>query len=307
MWEGCAVFGYVKPYTPNLLVREHELYKATYCGLCRTMRKTTGPLSALSLSYDLVLLVLVRTLYEEDKTLRFRSRRCIAHPLKRRPMIEPTPPLLLAARVSALLSYYNLKDKQKDEAGAKRLAATLALPVWRRARKRAKMAELDRAMAQHLAELDRLEQEKCASPDQAADTFGGLLGDVFALGLEGTDARVAYAFGKSLGRFIYTADAAEDYEKDAADGAYNPYVCAYGTPTLTDTQKQSIHTALMLELTTLESALHLLPTEDCDALIQIIQNVVYEGLPRRIRFLTEEGACVASTSHGLCHRERNTL
>ena len=69
------MFGYVKPYAPNLLVREHEFYKATYCGLCRTMRKSTGALSALSLSYDLVLLVLVRTLYEEDKTVRFRSRR----------------------------------------------------------------------------------------------------------------------------------------------------------------------------------------------------------------------------------------
>ena len=36
------MFGYVKPVVGELLVKEHEFYKATYCGICRAMKKHTG-------------------------------------------------------------------------------------------------------------------------------------------------------------------------------------------------------------------------------------------------------------------------
>ena len=45
------MFGYVKPAYGELRVREHELYKAYYCGLCRAMGRTTGQLSRFSLNY----------------------------------------------------------------------------------------------------------------------------------------------------------------------------------------------------------------------------------------------------------------
>ena len=31
------MFGYVRPYRPELRVREDEYYKGTYCGLCKAM------------------------------------------------------------------------------------------------------------------------------------------------------------------------------------------------------------------------------------------------------------------------------
>ena len=61
------MFGYVKPNIPELRVRENELYKATYCGLCRTMGKTTGCLSKLTLNYDFAFLALVRFVLENRK------------------------------------------------------------------------------------------------------------------------------------------------------------------------------------------------------------------------------------------------
>ena len=50
------MFGYVKPVVGEMLVREHEFYKATYCGICRAMKKHTGTLSRVTLSYDSVFL-----------------------------------------------------------------------------------------------------------------------------------------------------------------------------------------------------------------------------------------------------------
>ena len=56
------MFGYVKPVPAELLVKEYEFYRATYCGICRSMKKHTGSLSKVTLSYDSVFLALVRML-----------------------------------------------------------------------------------------------------------------------------------------------------------------------------------------------------------------------------------------------------
>ena len=80
------MFGYVKPDIPELKVKDNELYKATYCGLCKTMGKCTGCISRLTLNYDFVFLALVRMVLENVKG-NVRMRRCMLHPLKKRPVL----------------------------------------------------------------------------------------------------------------------------------------------------------------------------------------------------------------------------
>ncbi len=289
--ERTGVFGYVKPYPGNLLVREYEYYRAAYCGLCRTMRRHTGLLSAASLSYELLLLALVRMLYG-DPTTPVKRRRCPLHPLKRRPIMEENPALVYAARISALLSYYKIKDDIKDDRGLKRLVAFSAQPVFSGARRKARLPRLDADIAASLHTLSQLEEARTPSVDECAEVFGDMLGKIFAYEMTGSDARVTYAFGRCLGRYIYAADAAEDYEKDRASGRFNPYCAMWGGP-LTAERKQNMHTALLLELRGLESAMNLLPAEGQDALFHIIANTVCEGLPDRIRFLTDDETATA--------------
>ena len=62
------MFGYVQPAYAELRVREHELYKAYYCGLCRAMGRTTGQLSRFSLNYDLVFLAMMSVRGRRDET-----------------------------------------------------------------------------------------------------------------------------------------------------------------------------------------------------------------------------------------------
>ena len=74
------MFGYVKPFVPELKVAQHELYRAVYCGLCRAMGRVTGQASRFTLSYDLVFLAAVRMILEgETPVLEHFS--CMAHPL----------------------------------------------------------------------------------------------------------------------------------------------------------------------------------------------------------------------------------
>ena len=50
--EGCALFGYVTPLSCELKVKHYELYRAFYCGLCRTLAREYGPVARAALSYD---------------------------------------------------------------------------------------------------------------------------------------------------------------------------------------------------------------------------------------------------------------
>ena len=281
------MFGYVKPLVGDLLVREHEFYRATYCGICRSMKKHTGTLSNVTLSYDSVFLALVRMAYIPDLECRTELRRCIAHPAKRRPMLEENEATEYTARAFAILTHYKLLDDISDEKLVKRAAVSLARPITSHAVSLADLSDLEAIVADRLARITELEETKCPSIDEPAELFGQLLGEIFSYGYDGEARLVSYECGLHLGRFIYAADAAEDYDKDARSGSYNPYVIQYGGAPLTDENRQSIKTGLILECSRIEAAVNLMPFDGKATIENIIKNVIYLGLVKRIDFLDE--------------------
>lgn len=281
------MFGYVKPLVGDLLVREHEFYRATYCGICRSMKKHTGALSNVTLSYDSVFLALVRMAYIPNLECRTELRRCIAHPAKRRPMLVENEAIEYTARAFAILTHYKLLDDLSDEKLVKRAAVSLVRPVTSRARRLADLTELEDTVRDRLSRITALERERCPSVDEPAELFGELLGEIFAYGYEGEARLVTYECGLHLGKFIYAADAAEDYGKDAESGSYNPYVIAYGGAPLTEANKQSIRMGLILECSCIEAAVNLMPFDGKATIENIIKNVIYMGLVKRIDFLDE--------------------
>ena len=285
---GIATFGYVKPVVSELLVKEHEFYKATYCGICRSMKKHTGLLSGITLTYDSVFLALVRMAYIDDSELGSRMGRCIAHPIKKRCMLLDNSAIEYTARAFAVLSYYKMQDDLSDESVGKRIAVGAVKPIVSLAKKKSELSEIENITREKLAEINRLEGERCASIDELAEPFGQLLGEIFAYGLSGDARTVAYACGFHLGKFIYAADAAEDYDEDVRLGRYNPYAVIYGSLPLTDENKRSIKTALLLECRRIEGAVNLIPFGNKLTAEQIVKNIIYLGLVKRIAFLDGE-------------------
>nr|MBE6544701.1 hypothetical protein [Oscillospiraceae bacterium] len=283
------MFGYVKPVVGELLVREHEFYKATYCGICRAMKKHTGFLSNVTLSYDSVFLALVRMLYIPDCDFAAEQRRCVAHPTKRRPMLKENSAIEYTARAFAVLTYYKLKDDLSDERGLKLLGATAVRPIASSANNRASLDGLSTIAKDRLDKITALEKANCRSVDEPAGLFGELLGEIFAFGLPEEERLVPYEVGNHLGRFIYAADAAEDYEKDRKEGKYNPYVLLYDGKDLTKENRESIKCALILECKKIEAAVNLLPFGTRATIENIINNIIYLGLVKRIEFLDGDG------------------
>ena len=224
------MFGYVKPVKEELLVREYEFYRATYCGICRAMKHHTGMLSNVSLSYDSVFLALVRMLYVEDAKISAENRRCIAHPMKKRPMLAENAAIEYTARAFAILTYYKLRDDLSDEKLHLRLAKGVVRPISASAKKRAGERELSRFVKEKLDAITALEKQNCPSVDEPAALFGELLGEIFCSGLDERQRLVPRQCGYHLGKFIYdfirchqnaTSSAVEVYRLFAVDCEFN--------------------------------------------------------------------------------------
>ena len=282
------MFGYVKPVVSELLVKENEFYRATYCGICRAMKKYTGNLSRTMLTYDSVFLALVRMAYIPDSELGSSMHRCIAHPMKKRNMLNDNSALEYTARAFGILSYYKMRDDLSDEGVGKRMLVSLARPVASRARKLSDLTALSDFVGRRLDAIAELERKNTPSVDLPAELFGELLGEVFSFGLDGSDALVTRQVGIHLGKFIYAADAAEDYDEDVKRGRYNPYALIYGKDGLTRENKASIKSALIMECRDIEAAVNLIPFDRKITVENIVKNIIYLGLVKRIEFLDRE-------------------
>ena len=281
------MFGYVRPVPAELLVREYDLYRALYCGVCQSMKKHTGRLSSLALAYDSVFFALVRMMLADEMSCATRRCRCLPHPCRGKTCVTDSPTLTLTARAFAVLAYGKLCDGITDRRGLARLPLLFARPVMRRAARRAALPALLAAMQEELAALTALEKENCSSLDRVADCSGRMLARFFAEGLSGEKREIAEGIGFHLGRFVAIADAAEDLEKDKKKKNYNPLLAA-GITALDTNICTRMRISLTLELTALEKDLLRLPHERYEAAGNILKNILYLGLPERIAFLQGE-------------------
>ena len=282
------MFGYVKPDVKELLVKEHEFYKSTYCGICRSMKKHTGALSTVTITYDSVFLALVRMAYIPDSELGSSMRRCVAHPLKKKCMLTDNSAIEYTARAFAILSYYKMKDDLADEGLAKKMLVNAVRPILASAKKKADLTPLAEIVQDRLEKISLVERERRPSIDEPAELFGELLGEIFAYGLDGSDRLVTYECGFHLGKFILLADAIDDYDSDLKEGKYNPFVIAYGGKELTRENKQNVKTTLLIECKKLESAINLIPFGNKITIENIVRNIIYLGLIKRIEFLDKD-------------------
>jgi hypothetical protein len=108
-----------------------------------------------------------------------------------------------------------------------------------------------------------------------------------AYGFEGAERKIAYSAGFHLGKWIYVADALDDAEKDTETGNYNPFLRMYGAIPGTEELKD-IELALKNELYGLEAALDLIDYGSNVTAKELINNVIYLGMPKKIESITEK-------------------
>lgn len=227
------MFGYVKPYNPELRVRELEEYKAVYCGLCKQLGRSFGVFARFTLSYDFAFLAMLKTALDSEICPETERCACIAHPFCKRIRVRENAAMQMAARAAMISVYYKLLDDRADEGFFRRIGAALLLPFAKRARRKALAfadgAAADEAAAKMSAAQGQLETEKCPIPDAAAEPTANFLAAVLKnCAATAEQAAVLERFGYLLGRYVYLCDALDDLEDDRRRGRYNPFLYAGG-------------------------------------------------------------------------------
>lgn len=269
-----VMFGYVHILKEELKVKEYNVFRAYYCGLCKTLKKEYGFFARLGLNYDSVFLALLLSSITGD-AVTCCGERCIANPVSKRPVIQTERCLSYSAGVMLILACLKIEDNIRDEKSIKDMASYILL--WRTRRKLMKKhGTLYQECKSYIRTLSALEQKSCDSIDEVAHTFAELTEKLFVPDFikDDTTKRILGHMGYLLGRFIYMLDAYEDVDKDKKKQCYNPYSVSNAKPTA-----ESFISSMTFTLSTLANDYELLHIK-CNK--SILDNIIYLGLPNTL-------------------------
>lgn len=262
------MFGYVNILKDELKVKEFSLFKAYYCGLCKAMGKRYNQLVRLGLNYDFTFLAIILDSIYDDKTL-FSKEGCIKSFAKKN-IVSDNKAVNYSADMSVILTYYKLRDDIYDNHSIKAMIASV--PYYFAILKlKGKYAELIQKIRENLKKLSTLEKNKCSNIDEAAHPFASIMADIFEYASPSLKN-----LGYHIGRYVYIADACDDFNDDYEKNKYNTLVNAYSyNGVLTETIKNSVENTLYMTMTSLAMEYEKLPKFKNK---EILDNIIYLGI-----------------------------
>lgn len=273
------MFGYIRPIAGELLVREHELYRAAYCGLCGSMGRSLTRLAPLALDYDLVFLCLMRMAITGEQPAPERFHCAFKGGRRKSRLDVDSPALKYVAACAGLLVYYKLRDDINDTRNLVRKAAyLLALPAARRMRRKAARAVpgLEEGIAEQIGAITALEKAGETSPDRLAHHNALLMAHIASHALEGEQAEIARKVGYHVGRWIYLLDAIDDLRRDARTGEYNVLLRRFGGVEGALEALPALGDSLELSCADIARAFEVAPSAQISG---ILRNIIYLGMP----------------------------
>lgn len=278
------MFGYVMPYKLELKIKDYEMFKAYYCGLCLSIKTNFSNLCRLSLNYDMTFLgILLDSLKDEKHT--YEVSRCIAHPFKKKPKVINNKALDYAAFCNVALVYYKLLDDYTDDKAIHKKLLSLYLKKFIEKENLA-LKPLLKNMEENITKLTELENStEAISIDELSHSFADLTGFLISFYYKNeTFHEDLYKLGYNLGRWIYIIDAYDDLEDDMKKQKFNAINKAFNQENLTyeeliETQQSRIEFNLMMSASTTVDALNNLPLEKND---DLLFNILQFGLMNKI-------------------------
>lgn len=273
------MFGYVCINQPELKIKDYEVYRGYYCGLCHNLHKRYGRIGQMLLNYDMTFLALLLCgLYEPEE--KEELHRCIPHPLQRHRQIQSTM-TDYAADMNILLSYQKALDDWRDERS--RSKRILAMALYKDYKKlRAQYPRQALVLEKMIRELSEAEKQESDDLDYVAGLTGKFLGEMFVRE-EDVWQEELRTLGFYLGKFIYLVDAFEDMEKDQKKGNYNIFLIRQKQRP--DTFDQEVEGILVDMMTQCARAFERLPILHRS---EIMRNILYSGVWCKYQAIREE-------------------
>ena len=261
------MFGYVVTNKQELKIKDFDLYRSFYCGLCRELKQSYGISGQISLSYDLTFVILLLSALYEAPT-RKGTTRCIVHPVMKQ-TVRKNSITGYAADMNILLTYYKCMDDWTDE---KKIIKRSYAALLSRAQKHlggqypTKVFRIRKG----LSELSRMEENKEKDIDKLAGCFGKIMEEIFAYRPDSWEPHLR-RLGFYLGKFIYILDAFDDIEKDKKKNNFNPFSGMEKEPGFEEKVK-SLLLMMMTEVCREFEYLPILRYQD------LLRNILYSGV-----------------------------
>lgn len=289
------MFGYILPEKPELKIREYELFRAYYCGVCKSIGKRYGFLPRLTLNYDSTFLALLLSSFAGE-IINAKMEKCVVHPLSKRKIIKNSDIIDYASDMNIVLAYYNLEDDWKDEKSVLSAAGMLALKGgYKKISK--KYQEKCGIIKKRLKELSVLEKQKCRSMDESAEPFAKLMEEVTAydkLCNNEKFEKILRWTGYNIGKWIYILDAFDDIENDVKQKSYNSLIYQFDFNEKEEINefkkriKDRVEFNLTYSLGQIAKAYELMEIKNNAGLVE---NIIYLGMLRKTEQILGTGSC----------------
>ena len=217
------MFGYLKPDNPYLYLKDDVLYKALYCGICKSIGGTCGQVARFTLSYDMAFMSAIsHNILGVDITV--NKERCIAHQIKKRPIAKPDEISKILGAVNVILAYYKVKDDILDE-NKGGIKSSVIKGGYKKAK--ALCPEVDIIVKEGYERLISYEKQNLDSVDIVCDPFAKILEDVSTFVFNDKATEYTKGLFYAIGKWVYLIDALDDYDKDVKNKNFNVLYNAY--------------------------------------------------------------------------------
>lgn len=274
------MFGYIVPDKPEMKMKEYDLFKAFYCGICKNMGKNCGNVSRLALNYDCTFLALILTAISDIKPV-LTKKRCLLNPFRKKNIIQ-SPVIEYAADMNAVLAYHKLKDNIRDERDLKSIMV-FGFFAFANRRMRKKYPQISKTIEENLGKLSEMEKEGFDNLDEICEPFCNIMQKIMVYEPFIKDKSMIEPLkwmGYNMGKWIYIMDAYDDLVKDAKKGSFNPLIAKYKEDCWSQETKERIKVILFYSLDQIVKAYNLL---DVDKVKGIVENIIYSGMFEKTR------------------------
>ena len=271
------MFGYVVMNKPEMKIKDFDVYRSFYCGLCRELREKYGIPGQISLNYDMTFVILLLSgLYEPP--VRRGTTRCIIHPVIRQE-VRKNEITEYAADMNLLLTYYKCMDDWKDE---QKLLRLVYAKLLKKSNDKTEAAywEKTKKIVSYLDQLTQWEKVGETDIDKMSGCFGKIMEEIFAYKQDNWEP-ILRRMGFFLGKFIYLLDAYDDVEKDVENGNYNPFSRDY----IMKEFEEKVHQILVMMLAEACREFEKLPIIKY---ADILRNILYSGVWCRFQAVSKK-------------------
>jgi len=218
------MFGYIKPYKPELKLKEITKYSNAYCALCDQLKRDYGFTSRFILNYDITFLLLCLN-HLDNRDVENRKIRCPYNPMRVKKVELSTN----ALHYSAFINYWLVTEKLFDDYADDKNYFKSFLRKYLISKKCFKKSKyLYAGKVNTLASLlHRVYQSEnhivdSFDFDNVTNAFGEFFAEIFFVdNIAFEKENLLRKLFFQIGKWIYIIDAYDDFEKDIKKNRFN--------------------------------------------------------------------------------------